>query len=110
MNAARKYLNMNEEKNLGGILFASGLGGMSGAQAKAAVITGAICVIAECNPFAAKKRHQQGWLNEIYHNLDELSKAITDAKNKREAVSIKFNAGNIVDLLDLLLQKELLLI
>ena len=89
MNAARKYLNINEEKDLGGILFVtSGLGGMSGAQAKAAVITGAICVIAECNPFAAQKRHQQGWLSEIYHDLDELSKRISNAKQKKEAVSL----------------------
>jgi urocanate hydratase len=105
MNAARKYLNINEEKDLGGILFVtSGLGGMSGAQAKAAVITGAICVIAECNPFAAQKRHQQGWLSEIYHDLDELSKRISSAKQKKEAVSLGY-VGNIVDLLEYFVSK-----
>jgi urocanate hydratase len=102
MNAARKYLNIGDNENLGGILFVtSGLGGMSGAQAKAAVITGAICVIAECNHFAAEKRHQQGWLSEIYYDLDKLAKRIKTAKENNEAISLGY-VGNIVDLLEYL--------
>ncbi len=100
LNAARKYLGINEDNGLGGTLFVtSGLGGMSGAQAKAAVITGAICVIAECNPFAAHKRHEQGWLNEIYTNLEKLTLRINDAKINKEAISLGY-VGNIVDMLE----------
>lgn len=100
LNAARKYLGINEDNGLGGTLFVtSGLGGMSGAQAKAAVITGAICVIAECNPFAAHKRHEQGWLNEIYTDLEKLTLRINDAKINKEAISLGY-VGNIVDMLE----------
>ena len=107
MNAARKYLKIGENNDLGGILFVtSGLGGMSGAQAKAAVITGAVCVIAECNPFAAHKRHQQGWLSEIYEDLDVLSERIHTAREKKEAVSLGY-VGNIVDLLEYFISNDI---
>ncbi|MFL2963757.1 MAG: urocanate hydratase [Candidatus Thalassarchaeaceae archaeon] len=107
MNAARKYLKIGENSDLGGILFVtSGLGGMSGAQAKAAVITGAVCVIAECNPFAAHKRHQQGWLSEIYEDLDVLSERIHTAREKKEAVSLGY-VGNIVDLLEYFISNDI---
>jgi len=107
LNAARKYLGIAHDSNLGGILYVtSGLGGMSGAQAKAAVITGAICVIAECNPFAAEKRYAQGWLNELFYNLDELSKRIITAQNSKEAVSLGY-VGNIVDLLEYLAENNI---
>jgi len=107
MNAARKYLKIGENSDLGGILFVtSGLGGMSGAQAKAAVITGAVCVIAECNPFAAHKRHQQGWLSEIYEDLDVLSERINTAREKKEAVSLGY-VGNIVDLLEYFISNDI---
>ncbi|MAV60022.1 MAG: urocanate hydratase [Marine Group II euryarchaeote MED-G38] len=100
LNAARKYLGIKDENGLGGTLFVtSGLGGMSGAQAKAAVITGAVCVIAECNPFAARKRHEQGWLNEIFTDLDQLAIRINNAKRNKEAVSLGY-VGNIVDMLE----------
>ena len=66
MNAARMYLGKAPEDNLGGVLFVtSGLGGMSGAQAKAAVITGAVGIIADTNRHAVEKRHKQGWLTEM---------------------------------------------
>ena len=107
MNAARKYLKIGENSDLGGILFVtSGLGGMSGAQAKAAVITGAVCVIAECNPFAAHKRHQQGWLSEIYEDLDVLSERIHTAREKKEAISLGY-VGNIVDLLEYFISNDI---
>ena len=71
LNAGRKLFK--GKANLAGRLFvSSGLGGMSGAQAKSAVIAGAIGVVAEINPKAVEKRHQQGWVNEIHQNLDTL--------------------------------------
>lgn len=95
LNAGRKYLNTNE---LGGKVFlSSGLGGMSGAQAKAAVIAGAVGVIAEVNPKAVETRHSQGWVQEVYSDLDAVVKRIREAKTKKEAVSIAY-LGNIIDL------------
>ncbi len=94
LNAGRKIGN----DGLGGKLFvSSGLGGMSGAQAKAAVIAGAIGVIAEINPKAVHTRHSQGWVDEVYENLNELLKRIEKARKKKEAVSLAYQ-GNIVDL------------
>ena len=87
--AARKYLDLADQDDLGGVLYVtSGLGGMSGAQAKAAVIAGAVCIIAEIDPIAAKKRHSQGWLTELYDDLDLLSARARDAVQSKEAVSI----------------------
>ena len=66
LNAARLHLGLNDDADLSGVTFiTSGLGGMSGAQAKAATIAGAACIIAETNAHAAYKRHQQGWLTEV---------------------------------------------
>jgi urocanate hydratase len=96
LNAGRR-LN-NEDGALAGKVFVtSGLGGMSGAQAKAAVIAGAIGVIAEINPRAVEKRHQQGWVDEVYFDLDELISRIELARAEKQAVSLAFQ-GNIVDL------------
>ena len=106
LNAARKYLNIANDSNLAGILFiTSGLGGMSGAQAKAAVIAGAVCIIAEVDPAAAKKRHEQGWLSELYYDLDSVIKRARAAKNADEAVSIGY-VGNVVDLLQSLIENN----
>jgi len=97
LNAGRK-ISGNDGDGLGGKLFVtSGLGGMSGAQAKAAVIAGAIGVIAEVNEKAAVKRHSQGWVDELFYNLDKLIARIREAKVGKEAVSLAF-VGNIVDL------------
>ncbi len=81
----------------GKVFVTSGLGGMSGAQAKASVIAGAIGVIAEINPKAIYKRHEQGWLDEVYTDLDELIARIQKARDGKEAVSLGY-LGNIVDL------------
>ena len=92
---------------LGGRVFvSSGLGGMSGAQAKAAVIAGAIGVIAEVNPAAAIKRHEQGWVDELYEDLDALIERILEARQKKEAVSIAYQ-GNIVDLWETLAERKI---
>jgi len=102
LNAARKYLNISGDDDLGGILFVtSGLGGMSGAQPKAAVICGAVCLVAETNLHAAQKRLDQGWLSELYDDLDLIISRVRNAMKSREAVSIGYH-GNIVDLLSAL--------
>jgi urocanate hydratase len=83
---------------LGGKLFVtSGLGGMSGAQPKAAVIAGAIGVVAEVNPKALQTRHSQGWVDEVYEDLEKLLNRIEKARAAKEAVSLAYQ-GNIVDL------------
>ncbi|RZF45655.1 hypothetical protein LSTR_LSTR010606 [Laodelphax striatellus] len=95
MNAGRKYLGLDD---LSGCVFvSSGLGGMSGAQAKAAIISGCIGVIAEVDYDALKKRYDQGWLLEIQSNLDDLIVRIRTAKRNKEVLSIGYH-GNIVDL------------
>jgi len=105
LNAARKYLGRTSEQGLGGVLYVtSGLGGMSGAQAKAAVIAGAVCLIAEIDPVPAHKRHSQGWLSELYEDLGELCTRAEQAISKKEAVSLGY-LGNIVDLLEYLVDR-----
>ncbi len=107
LNAARKYLEIDNESNLSGILFiTSGLGGMSGAQAKAAVIAGAVCIIAEVDSDAAIKRHQQGWLSELHYDLNHVISRARQAVDDGEAVSIGY-VGNIVDLLEALVKNNL---
>lgn len=102
MNAARKQLKARgipaTRENMKGMLFVtSGLGGMSGAQPKAGNISGVVSVIAEINPLAAKKRYDQGWVDEILTSLDELMPRIRKACAEKETVSIAYQ-GNIVDL------------
>ena len=107
MNASRKYLGTSPTEGLGGVLYVtSGLGGMSGAQAKASVIAGAVCVIAEVDSDAASKRHDQGWLSELYADIDTVITRARDAVQKKEAVSIGY-IGNIVDLLEALIDADL---
>ncbi len=91
MNAARKQLKAKgiagTEENMKGMLFVTaGLGGMSGAQPKAGVISGVVSVCAEINPLAACKRHEQGWVDEIHTNLDELIARIKTATAGKEVV------------------------
>ena len=106
LNAGRKILQ-NGETSLGGKLFvSSGLGGMSGAQAKAARIAGVVGVIAEINTKALEKRHEQGWLDEKYYDIDQLISRIEEARKNKEAVSLGY-AGNIVDLWEKLAEKNI---
>ncbi len=94
LNAARKVT----ADSIGGTVFVtSGLGGMSGAQAKAAVIAGAIAVVAEINPMVVKKRHEQGWVDEVFTELNELLRRMMQAVCNREPVSLAYQ-GNVVDL------------
>ena len=100
LNAARKYLGRSSEEGLSGVIYVtSGLGGMSGAQAKAAVIAGAVCIVAEIDPNPANKRLEQGWLTELYYDLDSIVERAIEARANNEAVSLGY-LGNIVDLLE----------
>jgi urocanate hydratase len=102
LNAGRRF-KPGQDRLTGMVYVTSGLGGMSGAQAKAAVIAGAVGVIAEINPSAAYKRKEQGWLDELYEDLDELLPRIQEAKRNGEAVSLGY-LGNVVDLWEGLIQ------
>lgn len=98
LNAGRKYLGIPEGEDLRGRVFvSSGLGGMSGAQAKAAVITGAVAVIAEINPKALAKRLDQGWLMEAESDLDRVLRRLEEARRSRLPLSLGY-LGNVVDL------------
>ena len=106
LNAARLHLGLDPEQDLGGVTFVtSGLGGMSGAQAKAAVITGAACLICEVNPHAAHKRHEQGWLSEVHTDLDAAIDRLVEARDQRIGVSIGY-VGNIVDVWERLIARN----
>ena len=94
MNAGR--LNGYESME-GKVFVTSGLGGMSGAQPKAGVIAGCIAVVAEINLKATQVRHDQGWVDEVYTDLEKLTNRVQLARDKKEAVSIAYQ-GNIVDL------------
>jgi urocanate hydratase len=104
LNAGRKYLGTGPEQLAGRVFVTSGLGGMSGAQAKAAVIAGAVGVVAEVNPKAVKTRFDQGWVMEVEEDLDRLLLRIERARRGREAVSIAYR-GNVVDLWERLAEK-----
>ena len=111
MNAARKQLKARgiepSRENMGGMLFVSaGLGGMSGAQPKAGVISGVVSVIAEINPLAARKRYDQGWVDELHDDLDELIPRIRKACRDTEAVSLAYQ-GNVVDLWERLAAEDI---
>ncbi len=95
MNAFRKKLLKNE-KPKGKIFLTAGLGGMSGAQPKAGNIAGCITVCAEVNPNAATKRYEQGWVDVLVNNLEDLIKRVKKAQEKEEIVSIAY-IGNVVD-------------
>ena len=105
LNAARAHLGLNGSEGLEGVTFVtSGLGGMSGAQAKAAVIAGASCIVAESNPHAARKRHQQGWLSTVTENIDEAIDLMVDSAERKSPLSIGY-IGNIVELWERLVER-----
>ncbi|MDD2538172.1 MAG: urocanate hydratase [Bacteroidales bacterium] len=103
MNAARRQKHVGR----GSLLFvSSGLGGMSGAQPKAARIAGVVGVVAEINPRATAKRYEQGWVDEVYDNLETLAGRIKKAKEGGEAVSLAYQ-GNVVDLWEYLAKTDI---
>lgn len=106
MNAFRRKLQSNQ-KPKGKIFLTSGLGGMSGAQPKAGNIAGCITVCAEVNPAAARKRHAQGWVDELIENMEDLVSRVRKAKAQEEVVSIAF-LGNVVEVWERLDQENIL--
>lgn len=92
LNGFRKI----KKEPAGNLLVTSGLGGMSGAQPKAGTIAGCVTVCAEVNPKITKVRHDQGWVNEIIEDLDELVARVRQAQEKKEVVSIAY-LGNVVE-------------
>ncbi|XP_015730537.1 urocanate hydratase isoform X2 [Coturnix japonica] len=95
LNAGRRYLKAEDLS--GKVFVTSGLGGMSGAQAKAAVIAGCVGIIAEVDEAALMKRYKQGWLMEISNNLDHCIARLRDARKNKIALSLGYH-GNVVDL------------
>lgn len=93
LNAARKQGGAAAGK----LFVTAGLGGMSGAQPKAGNIAGVVSITAEINPAATQKRYQQGWVDEVYENLDELFVKVEEARKKKHARSFAYQ-GNVVDL------------
>ena len=106
LNAGRKR-KAKDAQDLRGMLFVSaGLGGMSGAQPKAGKISEVVSVVAEVNPMATKKRHEQGWVDEVFDSLDALIPRLRKAIAEKEVVSIAYQ-GNVVDLWERLEKEQI---
>jgi urocanate hydratase len=106
MNAGRLKLQDGDGSLRGKVFVTSGLGGMSGAQPKATVIAGGICVVAEVNPKATALRHSQGWVDEVFDDLQLLSERLIKARKYKEAVSLAYD-GNVVELLEYFLEHDI---
>lgn len=111
MNAARMQLRKRglegtSEQRRGTLFVTAGLGGMSGAQPKAGNIAGVVSVTAEINPLAARKRYDQGWVDELHEDLDELIPRIRKAVQDKEIVSMAY-IGNVVDLWERLADEDI---
>ena len=104
LNAARKVMGDHPDRIP--LFVSSGLGGMSGAQPKAGNIAGVVSVVAEINPLAAQKRYEQGWVDEMHDNLDELIPAIRKAVSEHRVVSMAY-VGNVVDLWERLAEEDI---
>ncbi|PKP23183.1 MAG: urocanate hydratase [Bacteroidetes bacterium HGW-Bacteroidetes-21] len=104
LNASRK-ISTDGRGAEGRIFISSGLGGMSGAQPKAAVISGCVGIIAEINPKAVHTRHSQGWVDVVFEDVDKVIDKALVAASKKEALSIAFQ-GNIVDLWERLVERN----
>ncbi|MFH1135131.1 MAG: urocanate hydratase [Pseudomonadota bacterium] len=102
LSAGRKMCGVAPESNLAGLLFvSSGLGGMSGAQPKAAKISGAVSLTAEVDPSRIETRRRQGWVDLVSSDLDQVMIAADRARAQKQALSIAYH-GNVVDLLEYL--------
>ena len=109
MNAARMQLRrrgLDGDDRRGVLFVTAGLGGMSGAQPKAGNIAGVVSVTAEINPLAARKRFDQGWVDEMHEDLDELMVRIRKAVSEREVISLAY-VGNVVDLWERLADEDI---
>ncbi len=100
LNAGRMKLGIPQDKDLRGHLFvSSGLGGMSGAQPKAAEIAGAACIIAEVDASRIETRYKQGWVGHVTDCMVEAFRIVYEAMERREPCSVAYH-GNVVDLLE----------
>lgn len=108
LNAARRVMNDSQRqvRNQIPLFVSSGLGGMSGAQPKAGNIAKVVSVVAEINPKAAQKRYEQGWVDELHTNLDELVDAVRKALAEKRVVSMAY-VGNVVDLWERLAREDI---
>ncbi|MCI7597491.1 MAG: urocanate hydratase [Prevotella sp.] len=108
LNAARRVMHDPDRHatNQIPLFVSSGLGGMSGAQPKAGNIAKVVSVVAEINPKAVQKRYEQGWVDEIHDNLDELMKSIRAALADKRVVSMAYQ-GNVVDLWERLAKEDI---
>ena len=106
LNAGRKYLGVPEQGDLTGHTFvSSGLGGMSGAPPKAANIANAVGIFAEVDYSRIVTRHDQGWVDVIMDDIDEIFKLANEKLAAKESISIAYH-GNIVDLLEAAAEKN----
>lgn len=100
LNAGRKYLGIPVEKDLSGVLYiSSGLGGMSGAQAKAVEIAGGIGILAEVDYSRIETRHSQGWVSKVSNDLAQIFAWVDEARISQKPLSIAYH-GNVVELLE----------
>ena len=112
INAARKLSNNESRLNRkttnyeSRVYVTSGLGGMSGAQPKASTIAGCISITAEINPKATHKRFTQGWVDEVYDDLDKLINRLIEVRKNKKVISIAYQ-GNVVDLWEKLAEKNI---
>ena len=107
LNAGRLKLGMDKNEDLRGLLFvSSGMGGMSGAQAKAVEIAGGVGIIAEVDYSRIKTRHRQGWVGKLSADIKEAVSIATRYLKKKQPVSIGFH-GNIVDLLEYIVENKI---
>lgn len=104
LNAAR--MQGKSSKGRSKLFVSAGLGGMSGAQPKAAVIAGVVGVVAEINPKAVQRRYEQGWVDEVFTSLDALIPRIRKAVDGNEVVSLAYQ-GNVVDLWERLVSEDI---
>ncbi|MBN2245087.1 MAG: urocanate hydratase [Candidatus Aminicenantes bacterium] len=109
LNAGRMRLGLTQEEDMAGHLFvSSGLGGMSGAQAKAIEIAGGVGVFAEVDESRIQTRHKQGWVSKVSSDLKELFRTAKEYMDKKQPVSIAYY-GNIVDLLEYTVKNNILI-
>ncbi|HSQ35475.1 MAG TPA: urocanate hydratase [Candidatus Binatia bacterium] len=107
LNAGRMYLGIPAQKDLAGVVYlSSGLGGMSGAQAKAVEIAGGIGLLAEVDYSRIETRHRQGWVSRISADLGEIARWIAEFRVSKKPVSIAYH-GNVVDLWQYMLDHDI---
>jgi urocanate hydratase len=105
LNAGRIKSGREEGGLSGQVFVSSGLGGMSGAQPRATEIAGGICLVAEVNPKVIETRYSQGWVSEVYSDLDPMLSRMEKARRQKEAVSLAYH-GNVVDLWERIVKED----